>query len=100
MMAQRAMFRTAVMPSPTPLRAYRPPPVSLRDGASKNDEDGDAQQGLGIRAYLHMTEPCCAHSSGAPFTGSKFTARIRAPMKRTGSTGAKHNDLAAASFPH
>merc|ERR1719408_373724 len=43
-----------------------------------------------------MKKQFCAHFCGAPFTGSIWRARIRAPMKRMASMGAKFIDSVAA----
>merc|ERR1719191_1815105 len=49
------------------------------------------------KAYVHMKKQFCAHFCGAPFTGSICSARIRAPMKRTASMGAKNMEFVAPS---
>merc|ERR1719428_2013888 len=46
-------------------------------------------------AYVHMKKQFWAHFWGLPLTGSIFNARIRAPMKRTASIGAKFIDAVA-----
>ena len=51
-----------------------------------------------MRAWVHKKK-FCTHLCGAPFTGSRFNARIRVPMKRTASMDAKPIDMAAASIP-